>query len=240
MPDIELRRLFARLNRNNMQLNDQELRHATYWGPFISLAEEIAENSKWADLGLFTPNDVRRMLDVEYVSELLVATLHGPQNKKDKLDTWYQVYEEEFDAANDVKRAALSALDEMFSVRGVITETRWRKKSDAYTLFCVLSDQAIELPLSGDQRTRLGSLLRALDEGVRAFSTFLDELAATTDGSAESGVEAPPELDLPEEIDAFRSEVFAYARAVSRAASDIGNRRTRADALKSVLSSALS
>ena len=41
MPDEELRAIFQRINRNTVTLNLQELRHATYWGPFIKLMEEV-------------------------------------------------------------------------------------------------------------------------------------------------------------------------------------------------------
>ena len=44
------------------------------------------------------------MRDVEMVSELGVAALNGPQNKKLTLDRWYQTYEEDF-----VERAAVEA-----------------------------------------------------------------------------------------------------------------------------------
>ncbi len=41
MPDDEVRAIFQRVNKNTTVLNGQELRHATYWGPFIKLMEEI-------------------------------------------------------------------------------------------------------------------------------------------------------------------------------------------------------
>jgi len=43
MPDEEVRAIFQRLNRNTTVLNAQELRHATYWGPFIKLMEDISD-----------------------------------------------------------------------------------------------------------------------------------------------------------------------------------------------------
>lgn len=42
---------------------------------------ELVENENWAALGIFTTNDIKRMLDVEYVSELTIAILNGHQNK---------------------------------------------------------------------------------------------------------------------------------------------------------------
>src|SRR5437016_5649113 len=74
MPEEQLRDIFKRLNRNVVALNAQELKHATYSGFFIKAVEREAEaNSFWAESGLFSTNDIRRMLDVEFVSELAVA-----------------------------------------------------------------------------------------------------------------------------------------------------------------------
>ena len=99
MPDDELRDIFQRINRNTVTLNQQELRHATYWGPFIRTMEEIADIEFWGNSGVFSANDRRRMLDVEFISELTIAYLNGPQNKKKTLEEFYQQYEVAFDQA---------------------------------------------------------------------------------------------------------------------------------------------
>ena len=59
--------------------------------------QEIANYTYWNTTGIFSPQNVRRMLDIEYISELAVAVLHGHQNKKETLDDYYLRYEEEFD-----------------------------------------------------------------------------------------------------------------------------------------------
>ena len=64
IPDPEIREIFGRLNLNNVALNRQELRHATYWGPFISCMEALSDRGYWTSSGIFTPNDIRRMLAV--------------------------------------------------------------------------------------------------------------------------------------------------------------------------------
>jgi uncharacterized protein with ParB-like and HNH nuclease domain len=100
-PDLreeDIRRIFARINKNTVSLTDQELRNATYWGPFIKAIQFMAdEDPFWAECGLFSANDHRRMNDQEFISELAAAFLHGFQNKKDKLDQYYQMYEERFE-----------------------------------------------------------------------------------------------------------------------------------------------
>ncbi|MGN8345261.1 DUF262 domain-containing protein [Pseudomonas sp. SMV71] len=94
--DDEIRNIFTRLNTNNIVLNDQELRNARYTGRFKQLAERLADNSYFQSIGLFTARDVRRMLDIEYVSELLLRQVYGITNKKDMLELAYMEYDDEF------------------------------------------------------------------------------------------------------------------------------------------------
>ena len=44
------------------------------------------------------------MIDVEFISELAIADLHGLQNKKSNLDKYYVLYEREFEQRSEVKR----------------------------------------------------------------------------------------------------------------------------------------
>ncbi|HEX5688264.1 MAG TPA: DUF262 domain-containing protein [Ideonella sp.] len=88
MPEEEIRIIFQRINRNTVVLNAQELRHATYWGPFISLMEKLSDLEYWNNFGIFSANDQRRMLDIEFISELAIGHLNGPQNKKRSLESF--------------------------------------------------------------------------------------------------------------------------------------------------------
>jgi hypothetical protein len=54
MEEEGIRKIFSRLNRNVVALNDQELRNATYWGPFIKAIQYMAdEDPFWAESGYF-------------------------------------------------------------------------------------------------------------------------------------------------------------------------------------------
>jgi hypothetical protein len=166
MPDEELRAIFQRINRNTVTLNAQELRHATYWGPFIKLMEELADLEFWATTSLFSANDRRRMLDVEFVSELAVAYLNGLQNKKKNLEEFYQQYETKFEQSDQVRTAFFQILGEIERLLPTIAKTRWRKKSDFYTLFLTLAKHTDKLPLSSDQRSSVGAALLTFSETV--------------------------------------------------------------------------
>ena len=78
--DDEVEDLFRRLNKYLTPLNPQELRNATYRGPFLRMAERLAADQFWSENRLVTPNEIRRMRDIEFVSDLLIGVLHGPQS----------------------------------------------------------------------------------------------------------------------------------------------------------------
>ena len=92
--------MFDRLNRYLSPLKPQELRHSTYRGPFLKLAERLADDEYWAENKIVTTAAIRRMGDVEFVSELLIGVMHGPQGGSaaiiDEYYAEYEDYEDEF------------------------------------------------------------------------------------------------------------------------------------------------
>jgi hypothetical protein len=87
--------VFDRLNRTSRKLERQELRHAKYDGWFISAAEAEAEKDEWEQLGVVTKVRMRRMKDVQCISELLVVLLKNEivGYNQDALDTVYAEYD---------------------------------------------------------------------------------------------------------------------------------------------------
>lgn len=211
LPELEeslLREIFGRLNRNNMALNKQELRNATYWGAFIGTMQELASMSFWIDRRIFTANDFRRMLDVEYVSELAIAALYGPQNKKDNLDRYYEDFEEDFPARGEVLSIFEQVCTALSQVVDWETASRWTKKSDFYTLFTHYAGRIDRLPLDREARAADAEKLKDFSEKVNAF--------IVQDTESEEAVRE-------------------YGRAVQRAASDLQSRRIRGAALMAFL-----
>lgn len=208
MDDELVRTIFARLNRNNMALNRQELRQATYWGRFITTMNDLAEMEYWTEIGIFSSSAVRRMLDVEYISELAVAVLHGLQNKKLSLDKWYEVYEEEFEEERHLRRVFNTVIGELAEIYipSELRRTRWRKRSDFYSLFYLFAENQEKLPLTKTNRSKAARV-------IQAFGHSVDE-------------------SLKEKSKSQDKNVAQYASAVERAATDLGNRKRRHEALQ--------
>lgn len=135
--DDEVRNLFKRMNRYVVALNPQELRHATYYGDFIKLMEEFAEDEFWAENKIVTPNEIRRMNDVQFISELFISMINGIQDKTKELDKHYQSYEED-SPEKKWRRFFQKIIDTIILLFPDIKGYRWKNKSDFYTLFMVL------------------------------------------------------------------------------------------------------
>jgi hypothetical protein len=213
MPETEVRAIFSRLNRNTVALNEQEIRNSTYWGPFIKCVQAMAdEDPFWAESGLFTADDHRRMRDHEFISELVVAWLHGVQNKKDRLDHYYELYEQKFPQRKSVEKLFRATTREIGRLAPELRRTRWRKKSDFYTLFLTLLKHAEAFPLAEADRA-------AVADRLDRFAAQVDE-ALKLEDDARIG---------------FDRQALDYARAVVRATSDKSSRVARTIALEDFL-----
>ncbi|MEV5264590.1 DUF262 domain-containing protein [Streptomyces werraensis] len=212
----EIREIFGRLNRNNVALNRQELRQATYWGEFIGTMNEIAQREYWVTSGLFTSNDIRRMLDVEFVSELTIGALYGPQNKKTSLDEYYATFELEFPDQGRTRLIFDRVLDELSHILGSTRRLRWSRKVDFYTLFLVMSERVDDFPLSREEREDLTKKLEGFSDAVRKA--------------------LKPDEEDPEQRDVsyLGRSARLYSRGI-RNSSDLGSRRIRLNALRSYL-----
>ena len=210
--DKELRAIFQRLNKNVVALNKQELRQATYSGPFIKVMNQISDKEAFSKIGLFTPNDIRRMLDVEFVSELTIALLNGIQNKKDKLEYYYQIYEETDPNVLEIRENFDIILGEILKILPDIQKTRWRKKTDFYSLFLVFGNHIDDLPLDKEGRTCAMDLLIEFGENITK------------------------RMKISSDEKDFSEEVEKYAKGM-RATSDYSSRVYRNEALEDILQS---
>ena len=154
------------------------------------------------------------LFHVEFISEITLAFLHGPKNKKANLEKTYQLYETKFDEAANVEDVFLKVLGELAQILPNLRTTRWRKKSDFYTLFLVLvfGAHVARLPVTAEKRNKARDILLE-------FSSDVD-VAVTTN--------VPGRKRLS-------NSVARYANAVERSASDLASRRTRTEMLEELL-----
>ena len=98
--------VFDRLNRNARKLERQEMRHAKFDGWFITTAEAEAEKDEWEKLGVVTKARIKRMKDVQFISELLIVLL------KERIDGFDQDYLDVICAEYETPQETLSNFSE--------------------------------------------------------------------------------------------------------------------------------
>ena len=203
--DEEVKDLFRRLNKFLTPLNAQELRNATYAGPFARLANRLAEDDFWTEHRMFSPRFIRRMRDVEFVSDLLIGVIHGPQSGSaasiDRYYANYEDYEPEFPDQRSTTRIYYRTLRVIEDIFPDIHQNRWSNRSDFYSLFVAVG-AFLKVPV---QRVKCG-----IDVGALLLE-FAKEVYAR----------------LANEEASVRKEVADYVRAIQRGANDKPRRADR-------------
>ncbi len=174
--DDELRNAFDRLNRNVARLTAQELRHAQFPGVFLQRMEALAEAPFWSTARVATPANIRRMRDVEFVSELFVLTMHGPQDgASDVLDVYYAMYDEEI-PDEEIHRSNFEAILRYLADLPLDwTRTRWKNLSDLYSLWGAL--RAFQADDALPEQARAAQTLTAFSEIQEAIAAAMRENA---------------------------------------------------------------
>jgi hypothetical protein len=209
--DADLRDLFQRLNQNTVTLNAQEIRNARFKGEFIKTVTDLANQDFWAEHRIVTAAEIRRMIDIEYMAELLIGIMWGPQNKKTTVDIAFQKFEVSFPEKQQWLKRFEDARTISFALLPDIANTRWRGKSDYYSLFLALD--------SLNQVGHVSSNRRAA--AARAIREFGENITQRLSKEATRG--------------RVRSNVRQYATAVEKAASDKDRRQARHEILVSLL-----
>lgn len=167
--DEEIRDLYSRVNKYTVQLNKQELRRADFPGDFICLAEELSELDFFEKSKIFSVKQRRRMLDVEYIEELLSIILEGIQDKKEYLDYVCEKYME-LESKEDIYAEFVAVIDDISVIFNQdimpIAKTRFKQKSDFYSLFACIYELRKH---GGLKQERLGDIrenIKVIDENV--------------------------------------------------------------------------
>lgn len=166
----EIQSAFARLNKNTAKLNRQELRKAQFSGAFITKMTELATNPFWTRIGVASRTRISRMLDVEYVSEIYLLTMHGVmEGGSNPLDDYYADYDSAI-PEEDRTDARFYACLEWFS--DLELAGRWNNLGDFYSLWAAV----LELIEDGRIPTQ-----RQAEEALTAFGEAVATPASDTE-----------------------------------------------------------
>ena len=212
----EIEDVFKRLNKFTMPLKAQELRNATYHGPFARLSETLADDDYWAVNRIVTPAAIRRMTDIEMMSDLLIGLMHGPQGGSARIiDAYYDQYEHfdsEFPDQTRVQRSFQKARELLSTLFSEISSTRWGNKADFYSIFVAIGTSL-----------QTGVMAKSRETTLRAALTdFADQVDKKLEGTSRTG---PP---------------GKYAAAVEKGSNDRARRLDRHSILMRLIASHMS
>jgi len=164
----EVRDMFTRLNRYSVALSGQEIRNALFIGPFVELSNNLADDNYLAQQGIVTPSTIRRMGDVELVSELLIGCMYGPQDgSREKIDGFYEEFEEyehQIPGQAPLKTRYQKVLALIREIIPDLAPARWSNKHDFYSLFVAVGHNLREgCEFRGDARKLRARLERLAD-----------------------------------------------------------------------------
>ena len=155
--------VFKRLNETDKSINPQEFRNAEFNGEFIDASVQIADLSIWSERKIFSADNVRRMGDIQFASQLLIYLRSGIESElsQDAINRAYDDFNTEYDE-KDVDIAIVisftKALDFVIEHGSPLTRRLLKSPTHIYTLFgvlCALSDDFTSDPASLDLVTKL-------------------------------------------------------------------------------------
>lgn len=169
--------MFIRLNLSGAKLNKQELRNAAYNGDFKSMVYEVSSefDDFLLDNKILSANNIKRMIDAEFISELFACMIRGLQDKKKTLDKIYEDYDSvDDDLINTLKnsfRKTMYLIDGIFG--NELRTTRFKSKNDFYSLFYCLYDLTISKnrKIKPENFTGIKNTLIELSKNVRLDSS---------------------------------------------------------------------
>lgn len=142
--DADVIEIFGRLNSISKNLNLQEKRNAKYGGEFkqYSLTEASKRVKIWRDYGIFSSNDISRMAEVQFVSELAINMLDGLQDySAAQIDKFYKNFDESFPCREELEIRSELVFRKILSLdKKAITETIFKRAPLFFSLFLIVDN----------------------------------------------------------------------------------------------------
>jgi hypothetical protein len=142
----EIRNFYVKVNNTGLRLNSPELTKSRYFNSkILKLVEELCAMEQVQELMLFSQKQEDRMLDREFMEELVAQLFYGITEKKLSIK---KLYEENTDITEtkitSVKRKFLSIIKVFSKINEEIdvASTRYTQKNDFYTLFGLINDNS--------------------------------------------------------------------------------------------------
>lgn len=155
--DREILQIFTRMNSTSYELNPQELRNAKFFGEFKTSVYTLAAEqlNRWRYWKVFTEDNIARMNEVEFTSELVHFMFNGMSTKRKKgLDKIYEDKDKEYKERNEIERRFHIVMDSIEDIRGnELRFSPFKQKTWFYPFFAVIYDSHFGLNSSLAKKT---------------------------------------------------------------------------------------
>jgi hypothetical protein len=228
LADEFVRAVFARVNRVNMVLTEQELRNALLPGPFNDFLKDCATHSLSIISGVFSGERRNRGGDLEFYAEVFGTCIFGLSNKKSELNERYDKISADFEGYRDRSEEFISLLEFLSNVVKWVGRTRWSNIVDMFTLMHVgWSLRDTLLGATTEQVTQLRGVLDAFQRAVSSHRRN-NEKMETTD------LIASLSATLKMSNESVKMAIEKYISGI-RNSSDLGSRRIRSQQLDTII-----
>lgn len=214
----KIKQMFRRLNLTNYSLNEPEKRHVI-GGEFGAASETLATDDFWGKHNVFSPNDVRRMLDVEFCCSVYILADIGLVSEigQKKIGEYYEDYKTSFDYNKELYEKIKKSMDMIDSLTDKQTLFFISKKAQIFSLFSVM------LAFIENGVCQLSDLqFKKFKNFVIAYDSYNDHLKKDLE-----------ELGYAESIETIETYKSASSEGVNR----LKNRVLRAQILQNILES---
>lgn len=117
--DRDVIEIFGRINSIAKTLNPQEKRNANFSGEFkqFCLKEAVDRLAFWRNASIFTANDISRMQEVQFTSDLVINLMQGLSDYSASLvDKYYRDFDSEFARDDEISGRLKAVFDKLAAI----------------------------------------------------------------------------------------------------------------------------
>lgn len=170
--DADVIDIFARINSVAKTLNAQEKRNAQFSGEFkqFSVTQAVLRTEFWKDYKIFTGNDIARMSEVQFISDVTINLIEGLSNySAARLNKYYKDYDDDFLQMEELNIKFNKIFDTIVSMRPeTITQTIFNRQPIFFSLMIIID--SIKKP----NRTKIENGLIDIDNRFNSDKPLAD------------------------------------------------------------------
>lgn len=166
--DQDVIEIFGRINSISKTLNPQEKRNAQYSGEFkqFSLRQAAGRLPFWRATDIFTANDISRMQEVQFISDLAINMINGLSDFNAKaIDNFYRDNDTEWALMDEISKRMESLFAKLVAVpAGAFKDTIFKQYQLAFSLMIVVDRIRAQNPAAEE----IEQVIRDIDARVAA------------------------------------------------------------------------